>query len=87
MRSKTIYPHKDVTITFKEKGYARLPKELTSSTGQKVTILTKMIGFISMSIKVNDQLVYEEDIRISGSLYEVAQKIDKFFEKTQGGNF
>lgn len=81
MRSKTICPHKDVTITFKEKGYARFPKELVSSTGDWISISDEMIGYIHMSIEENSQLVYEEDISISGSPYEVVKKINKFFEK------
>lgn len=81
MRSKTICPHKDVTITFKEKGYARCPKELVSSTGDRIMISDGMIGYIHMSIEENSQLVYEEDISISGSPYEVVKKINKFFEE------
>lgn len=81
MRSKTIYPRKDVTIIFREKGYARFPKELVSSTGDRIMISDGMIGYIHMSIEENSQLVYEEDISISGSPYEVIKKINKFFEE------
>lgn len=34
-----------------------------------------------MSIEKNSRLVYEEDISISGSPYEVVKKINKFFEE------
>ena len=81
MRSKTICPHKDVTIIFREKGYARYSKEVTASSGQKIAIFDGMIGHIHMSIEENSQLVYEEDISISGSPYEVVKKINKFFEE------
>lgn len=80
MRSKTICPHKDVTITFKETQRLILPKELVSSTGERISVLSQVVAYVCMTIKVNNQIVYEEDVKVSGSPYDIERKLDNFFE-------
>nr|DAJ62553.1 MAG TPA: hypothetical protein [Caudoviricetes sp.] len=80
MRSKTICYHKDVTITFKATNWLIRPKELVSSTGERISVLSQVVIYVCMTIKVNNQIVYEEDVKVSGSPYDIERKLDNFFE-------
>lgn len=42
--------------------------------------MSQVVIYVCMTIKVNNQIVYEEDVKVSGSPYDIERKLDNFFE-------